>query len=454
MKSRSLRGLTQGVKEQLIRRVFEQRVRRLEKQPADKAGEAPGNLRAFPPPDNVPERFRRFDAHPTFQQMQLVREGASRLGLADPYFRPHEGVAGATTRIAGREYLNFSSYNYLGFCGDPDVNAAAAAAIGRYGTSVSASRLVSGERPVHRELEEALARAYGVDDCVTFVSGHATNVSTLGHLFGPRDLILHDALVHNSVLQGAQLSGAKRMAFAHNDAASLEDLLRAHRAQFERVLVVIEGVYSMDGDYPDLPEFVRLKKRHQAFLMVDEAHSFGVMGPRGLGIRDHFGLDGREVDIWMGTLSKTLAGCGGFVAGERALVDILKHAAPGFLYSVGMSPPVAAASLEALHRLAAEPARVLALQERGRQFLEAARSAGIDTGTSRGMAVVPAVTGSSIRAARLAEAMFERGVNVQPIIYPAIPENAARLRFFLSAMHTPEQVGFAVDALAEAWRQT
>jgi len=454
MKSRSLRGLTQGVKEQLIRRVFEQRVRRLEKQPDDRADTAPGNLRAFTPPAPVAERFRRFDAHPTFQQMQLVREGAARLGISDPYFRAHEGVAGATTRIDGREYLNFSSYNYLGFCGDPEVNAAAAAAIGRYGTSVSASRLVSGERPLHRELEEALARAYGVDDCVTFVSGHATNVSTIGHLFGPRDLILHDALAHNSVLQGAQISGAKRMAFAHNDAAALEDLLRAHRAQFERVLVVIEGVYSMDGDYPDLPEFVRLKERYQAFLMVDEAHSFGVMGPRGLGIRDHFGVDGREVDIWMGTLSKTLAGCGGFIAGEHALVEILKHAAPGFLYSVGMSPPVAAAALAALHRLGAEPERVRTLQERGRQFLEAARAAGIDTGTSQGMAVVPAVTGSSIRAARLAEAMFERGVNVQPIIYPAIPENAARLRFFLSAMHTPEQVRLAVDALAEAWRAT
>src|SRR6185369_13497856 len=162
----------------------------------------------------------------------------------------------------------------------------------------------------------------------------------------------------------------------------------------------------------------------------------------------------REVDIWMGTLSKTLAGCGGFIAGEHALVEILKHAAPGFLYSVGMSPPVAAAALAALHRLAAEPERVRTLQERGRQFLEAARAAGIDTGTSQGMAVVPAVTGSSIRAARLAEAMFERGVNVQPIIYPAIPENAARLRFFLSAMHTPEQVRLAVDALAEAWRAT
>ncbi|APV50841.1 8-amino-7-oxononanoate synthase [Betaproteobacteria bacterium GR16-43] len=453
MKSRTLRGLSQGVKEQLIRRVFEQRVRRLEKEPADLRESTIPNLRSLHDPGSVPERFRRFDQHPTYQQMQLVREGAARLGIADPYFQAHDGVAGATTRIGGREYLNFSSYNYLGFCGDAEVNAAAAAAIDRYGTSVSASRLVSGERPVHRELEAALARAYGVEDCVAFVSGHATNVSTIGHLFGPRDLILHDALVHNSVLQGAQLSGAKRMAFAHNDVGALEELLRAHRSHFERALVVIEGVYSMDGDFPDLPAIIRLKERHQAFLMVDEAHSFGVMGPRGLGIRDHFGIDGRDVDIWMGTLSKTLAGCGGFIAGERALVEILKHAAPGFLYSVGMPPPVAAASLAALSRLHAEPGRVRALQERGRQFLEGARAAGIDTGTSQGVAVVPAVTGSSIRAARLAEALFERGINVQPIIYPAIPENAARLRFFLSSAHTEAQVQAAVDHLADAWRQ-
>jgi 8-amino-7-oxononanoate synthase len=386
--------------------------------------------------------------------MQLIREGAAKLGIPDPYFREHEGPAGATVRIGGREYLNFSSYNYLGYCGDPRVDAAAKREIDASGTSVSASRVVSGERPIHGRLERAIADAYGVDDCVAFISGHGTNVSTLAQLFGPRDLVIHDAHAHNSVLVGAQLSGAKRLPFPHNDCRALDEILAVQRRHFERVVVVVEGLYSMDGDFPDLPELVRLRARHKVFLMVDEAHSFGVMGPRGLGIRDHFGIDGRDVDIWMGTLSKSLASCGGFVAGDEALVQQLKFHAPGFLYSVGMPPPVAAAAIAALELLRAEPDRVARLQANARSFLEAARAAGIDTGSSAGVAVVPAITGSSIRAGRLASALFERGVSVHPIVYPAVAENAARLRFFLSASHGEEQIRFAVEALASACRET
>src|SRR5690606_40381435 len=180
--------------------------------------------------------------------------------------------------IGGKPYINYASYNYLGMSGDPVVQAAARQAMERYGTSVSASRLVSGERPIHRELERALAEVYDVDEAIAFVSGHATNVSTIGYLFGPRDLILHDELIHNSVLQGIQLSGARRLSFAHNDWQALDRILGEQRRHFERVLVVVEGIYSMDGDYPDLPRFVELKRRHKVFLMVDEAHSLGVMG--------------------------------------------------------------------------------------------------------------------------------------------------------------------------------
>jgi 8-amino-7-oxononanoate synthase len=435
---KGLQGLGAGIKEELIRRVMEHRLRGADQSPPLPEPGAP-----------VPEAFRRFDTHPAYRRQHIIREGAAKLGIADPYFQAHDGIAGSRTRIGGREYVNFASYNYLGLCGDPRINAAAKRAIDNFGTSVSASRLVSGERPLHRELEREIAGAYGVEDCVVFVSGHATNVSTIGCLFGPSDLVLHDALVHNSALLGIQLSGAQRIAFPHNDWAGLEDILRRERRRFERVLIVLEGVYSMDGDFPDLPRFVEIKRRHHAFLMVDEAHSFGVMGGRGLGIREHFGLEGADVDVWMGTLSKALAGCGGFVAGGRALVETLKVTAPGFVYSVGMSPPLAAAALAALHCMLAEPERVAALQARGREFLELAKAGGIDTGTSAGFAVVPAIAGSSIRAARLAQALFRRGINVQPIIHPAVPENAARLRFFVSSQHTPEDIRDAVRALAE-----
>jgi 8-amino-7-oxononanoate synthase len=450
---KALQGLTAPLKERLIQESLQRRLRKteLERCAPPPACET-GNERSAHT-DSIPDNWCRFDMHPDYQQLRILNEGAEKLGVSNPFFRVHEGLAGATTVIGQETYTNFSSYNYLGLAGHPEVNAAAKAAIDRYGTSASASRLVSGERPIHRELEHALAAMHGVDDCVVFVSGHATNVSTIGHLFGPKDLIVHDALIHNSALLGSQLSGARRMPFAHNDWEALDQLLTQCRLQYERVLIVIEGLYSMDGDVPDLPRFVEIKRRHRAFLMVDEAHSLGVLGRSGRGIQEHFGLRGSDVDIWMGTLSKALASCGGYIAGERALVEHLKCAAPGFVYSVGMPPPAAAAALAALRLLQSEPQRSQILQARGRQFLEAARARGIDTGLSVGLSVIPAITHSSLKAVRLSEALFRRKINVQPIVFPAVQERSARLRFFISSEHTEVQVLTTVDALAEEMRR-
>lgn len=445
MSRKGLSGLTSQLKERLIQQALERKLHRVEQPDARPEPHKPESRAAA----DVPEKYYRFHLHPGYQQLRIINDGAGKLGVVNPYFKVHDGIAGVTTRIGGRDYLNYASYNYLGYCGDSRVSRAAVAAIDRYGTSVSASRLVSGERDIHRELERALAAAYEVDDAIAFVSGHATNVTVIGHLFGPKDLILHDALVHNSVLQGVKLSGAHRLPFPHRDWAALDAILADQRRQFERVLIVVEGIYSMDGDYPDLPRFVEVKRRHRAFLMVDEAHSFGVMGARGLGIREHFGLDGRDVDIWMGTLSKTLASCGGFIAGETALIEHLKFLAPGFLYSVGMTPPTAAAATAALECMLKEPERVAALQQRGVLFRDEARAAGVDVGSSMGLAIVPAITGSSARAVRLSHALFERGIHVQPILYPAVPEKAARLRFFISSGHTEEQIRETVRALRE-----
>lgn len=442
------RGLTAAIKERLIQESLQRRLRRLEEQ-RDPPEEPTAAERLPAGPDPVPESWCRFDQHPGYQQLRILNEGAAKLGIDNPYFRAHEGLAGATTVIDGRSFINYSSYNYLGLAGHREVNAAAKAAIDRYGTSASASRLVSGERPIHRELEQELAELHGVEDCVVFVSGHATNVSTIGQLFGPKDLVVHDALVHNSILMGIQLAGARRMPFAHNDFEALDRLLGQCRLQYERVLIVVEGIYSMDGDFPDLPRFVEVKRRHRAFLMVDEAHSLGIMGAGGRGIQEHFGLAGGDVDIWMGTLSKALAACGGYIAGERALVEHLKCAAPGFVYSVGMSPPLAAAALAALRILANEPQRAQRLRERGRRFLELARAFGIDTGLSAGLSVIPAITHGSLKAARLSAALYRRGINVQPIVYPAVQERSARLRFFVSSEHTEAQIRETVEALAE-----
>lgn len=389
----------------------------------------------------------RFDTLPQYQQISMIREGARHLGLDDPFFRPHQGIAGATTHIDGRELINFSSYNYLGLAGDQRVIAAASQAMAEYGTTVSASRIVSGERPIHRQLERAIADAYGCEDAVAFVSGHATNVSTLGELMGPKDLILHDEWVHNSAVVGAQLSGAKRVSFSHNDTSTLETLLERHRHQFERVIIVIEGLYSMDGDAPNLGALIELKQRFQCWLMVDEAHSFGVLGEHGLGLREHFQVEAREVDIWMGTLSKSLASCGGYITGCQALVDTLRYLAPGFLYSVGLPPQLAAPALCALELMRQEPDRIARLHQISGYFLEQAKAQGLDTGKSIGAAVVPVITGSSLKAARLSQHLFEAGINVQPIVYPAVPERAARLRFFLCNEHTPEQIDYTMEQL-------
>lgn len=411
-----------------------------------------GDTAPRPAATSVDERFTRFDRHPGYQQLKMMREGGKRLGIPDPFFKVHESTAGATTVIGGRECINFASYNYLGLAHHPKVIQAGIDALERYGSSVSASRPVSGERPIHHELERAIAETYEVEDAVAFVSGHATNVSTLGYLLGPKDLILHDEYIHNSTVVGAQLSGARRMSFAHNDPAALETLLTRHRRQFERVVVVIEGLYSMDGDVPDLKRFVEIKQRHQAWLMVDEAHSFAVMGDRGLGLREYCGVPAGDVDIWMGTLSKTLSGCGGYIAGCRELVEMLRYFAPGFLYSVGMPAQVAGPSLAALQVMKEEPERLKRLHDISRYFLQQARLKGFDIGESIGVAVVPVIVGSSVLAAGLSDALLKDDINVQPILHPAVPEKSARLRFFLNCDHTREQIDRTLDMLEREWK--
>jgi 8-amino-7-oxononanoate synthase/acyl carrier protein len=379
------------------------------------------------------------------QNFTMVRDA----GLENPYFSVHDGLANDRTTIAGREMVSWATYNYLGMSGEPEVAAAAKAAIDRFGTSVSASRLVSGEKTIHQELEREIARFVGAQDAVTFVGGHATNETVIGHVVGPGDLVLHDALAHNSLLQGALLSGARRRPFPHNDYDAAEKLLAQMRSQYRRVLVVIEGIYSMDGDFAELPKFIGLAKRHKALLMVDEAHSIGVMGQRGRGIGEHFGVDPADVDIWMGTLSKALGSCGGYIAGSATLVRWLKYTVPGFVYSVGLPPAAAGAALGAMRLLQREPQRVERLHANARLFLQLAKEAGLDTGPSGGSAIVPVILGSSLNSLRLSRNLFARGINVQPILYPAVEEKAARLRFFITSRHTPDQIRRTVTAVQE-----
>ncbi len=390
-----------------------------------------------------------FETLPGYRAMRTQIAVGDFLGLASPFHRLHEGRSGARAEIEGRPCLNFASYDYLGLNGRPEITAAVCEAVARWGTSVSASRLTAGERPAHRDLEKELADLYDAESCLVFVSGHATNVSLIATLMGPKDLIVHDTLAHNSIVVGAELSRAQRRLFPHNDLDALEQILESARSRAERCLVVTEGLFSMDGDGPDLARLVEIKERWGAWLMVDDAHALGVLGPTGRGIAEMAGVDPRRVDIWMGTLSKTLCGCGGYVAGSTALVEYLKYQAPGMVYSVGLPVPIAVASLTALRLMKAEPELVTKLQSNGRLFLDRAGAAGLDTGTSWGASVSPVIVGDSLRTVMLAERLLQRGINAFPIIPPGVPEKSARLRFFLSAAHEAADIETAVAATAE-----
>jgi len=358
-----------------------------------------------------------FERLPEYDDIKIKRAVADIAKIDNPFYRLHEGRASQTTTIDGRTLVNFSSYDYLGLNGHPSVSAAAKKAIDDYGTSVSASRLSAGERQVHRDLEAALARLHDCEDALAFVSGHATNVSVIGSLLGPKDLILCDAVIHNSVMEGAKLSGARRILVPHGDLDALERALRLNRSRHGRVLIVVEGLYSMDGDMPDLPALVALKNRYDAWLMVDEAHSVGVLGQTGRGVAEEQGVAGSDVDIWMGTLSKTFASAGGYIAGSRALIEILKYNTPGFVFSVGLAPPVAAAALAAHDLMLAEPWRLRQLRDNGSRFLQAARARGLSTGASAGAAIVPVIIGNSPDAVVLSERLLGRGFNIFPAIF-------------------------------------
>lgn len=395
-------------------------------------------------------KFTDFSTLPGYAEVRVQRAVGEKLKLANPYGRMHEGRLGPRTVIDGQELLDFSGYDYLGLNGHPEVVAAAKAAIDRYGISASGSRHVAGERPVHRALERAIAAHYQADAALTFVSGHATNVGVIGQIAGPKDLIISDATVHNSSVMGAVLSRAARRSFPHNDLDNLEQTLGKVRKKFERVLIVVEGLYGMDGDVPDLNRLVEIKKRYNAWLMVDEAHSLGVLGARGYGLFEQFDTDPRDVDIWMGTMSKTLVGCGGYIAGSAALIDYLRDSVGTFVYSVAM-PPVIAASVEtALAVMHREPERVSRLQANGEHFHRRATQLGLDSGSSGGFAVAPIIVGDSVNSVVLTHELAKAGVNVSPVFYPGVPMKSARLRFFLTSMHTPRDIDFALEALVAA----
>lgn len=401
----------------------------------------------------VPESYYVLEKMPEYVRLQRSAQDIAEKGMRNPFFSVHEGRIGDTTQIDGRELISFASYNYLGLSGDPLVNQAAKDAIDQFGTSVSASRIVSGEKTIHRQLEAELAEFLGVGDVITFPGGHATNQSVVGHLVGTGDLIIHDSLAHNSIIEGAKLSGARRRPFDHNDWAQLDSILRQIRSEYRRVLIAIEGLYSMDGDYPDLPKFIDIKNKHKAWLYVDEAHSIGTMGATGRGMAEVYQVPRDHVEVWMGTLSKSFGSCGGFIAGSKELVRYLKYTTPGFVFAAGMPPANVGAALGALRLLKAQPERVAKLRANSQLFLDLARAAGLDTGMSENSPIIPIITRSSNKALQLSESLFHDGINAQPILHPAVSEDETRVRIFMTSLHSKEQIRRSVEAIARHWRR-
>lgn len=399
------------------------------------------------------KRITRFENSREYEEYAMRRLEISSAKIKDPYFVAHDSVLKDTSMVEGKEVINLASYNYVGMSGHPRTAQAAKDAIDRYGTSASGSRLIAGEKTLFRELEKAIAAWKHTDDAIVLVGGHSTNVTFVGNFCNERDLILYDALSHNSIVQGCQLSRSDTKAFPHNDFEALEHMLKAARDKYEKILIVVEGVYSMDGDIAPMPDFVVLKKKYGAFLMVDEAHSSCVIGRRGGGVDDYFGLLPGDIDIKMGTLSKGLGTCGGYIAGEKGLIDFLHYLLPGFAFSVGISPPLAAAALEAVNIMREGNPKVKALQDNISYFISQAKERGFNTCLASETAIVPVMVGEDADAYILSTKMLEKGVFVPPAVYPAVPKHQARLRFCLTSEHKTEQLDYALDTLEVLYKE-
>ncbi|MFI6871648.1 aminotransferase class I/II-fold pyridoxal phosphate-dependent enzyme [Nocardia sp. NPDC050406] len=397
---------------------------------------------------------RQFADHPGVLEALRTQERIQRLvdttGVPHPLFLSPEGHNGAVIRSGGRELVNYSAYNYLELAAHPRVIAAANAAAERYGTSASATRIVTGEIPLYRDLEARLADIYDTGDALVTSSGFLTNAATIAFLLGEADVAVCDALAHASLVAGTQWAGCRRVTFRHNDPAALEALLRTSRDQFDRALVILEGHYSMDGDIGRIPELAAVARKYDCAVLVDEAHALGVLGPHGLGSREHFDLPGDLVDIWAGSLSKGMGSTGGFIAGDRDLVRAIKFAAPGMaLYTAGPSPSNVAAVLAGLEVMSDEPQRLARLWSNARCFSAALRARGMDLADSESTPIVPVIVPGEVRAGFAATALLRRGINAGAIIAPTVPAGTERLRFFLTSEHTEEQLLTTADALAE-----
>ncbi len=386
----------------------------------------------------------------TYVQRRLRVGGRAMLDEQNPYFLPIDQAREEAAR-RGIEFLSFAHYDYLDLAGNAEVRGAMVEALDRIGPGVGASRLVGGERSGHRAFERDLAEFLHMPASITLVSGYLTNLSLIPHVAGGRDLVILDELVHNSIVTATQgRSSTNTATFRHNDLDHLESILAKRRGEFRNVLIAVESLYSMDGDVVDLPRLLALKERFDAWLLVDEAHSIGVLGETGRGIAEHFGVDPKRIDLITGTLSKTFVTAGGFVAASEAAVEFMRYSLPGFVFSVGLPPMVTEGAHTALNILRREPQRVARLRHNAEHFCAEAIRRGLDIGVAIGRGVVPILFQSTEETMAVATALFAQGIYAPPIVHIGVPREAPRIRFFISAGHDEAKIARVLDAIAAA----
>lgn len=386
-------------------------------------------------------------------RVNAIVERVQRLQDVDLYFYNQpitELRGGARALVNGRDMGMYASYSYLGLIGHPRINQAAKDAVDRYGTGTHGVRMLAGSLDLHKELEETIADFKGTEAAVTYTSGYVTNLTVVSSLLGRGGYVISDKLNHASIVDGCLMSGAKFLRFRHNDMEDLEDRL-SKIPNGATKLVVADAVFSMDGDIIDFPNIVRLCKKYDAWLMIDEAHSVGVLGKTGRGIEEHFGMEG-TVDIKMGTLSKTIPSVGGYIAGKKELIDFLSHASRAYIFSAALPPAQAAAANESFKVILDEPWRIEKLKANTDQFINGLKSRGFDT-METSTAIVPVLCGEDDRAFALTRAAQHHDLFVLPVVSPAVPPGLARLRATVTAAHQAEEIEYAMNVIETAGKE-
>ncbi len=366
-----------------------------------------------------------------------------------PYFRAIESDQDTVVTMKGKKVLMFGSNSYLGLTNHPLIKEAAKKAIDKYGTGCAGSRFLNGTLDIHIKLEEKLASLVGKEQALCYSTGFQVNLGVVSGLTGRNDYILLDELDHASIIEGSRLAFSKVLKFAHNDMVSLEKKLQTCEKDSIK-LIVVDGIFSMEGDIAKLPEVVELAEKYNATVFVDDAHSIGVLGENGSGTASHFGLTDK-VDLIMGTFSKSFASQGGFVAADREIINYLKHTSRTLIFSASMTPPSVATVLKAIEIMENEPERIRHLWEITNYALEGFKSMGFDTGKSE-TPIIPLFIGNDVKALQLTKLLFDDGVFINPVVSPAVPKEDSLIRYSLMATHTKEQIDISIEKITKAAR--